>query len=58
MMLQQEFLNVLSQISPLSEDTKNQLQDYISIRILTKSELLLKHGDICKHIYYVNREFF
>ena len=56
-MQQQEFLNVLGQISPLSEESRSQLMSYISIRKLTKGELLLKHGDVCKHIYYVDKGF-
>ncbi|MFH6769344.1 Crp/Fnr family transcriptional regulator [Gaetbulibacter aquiaggeris] len=52
-----EYLNILSKYSPLSENTKSQLEPYISIKNLSKEELLLKHGDVCRHIYYVNKGF-
>jgi CRP-like cAMP-binding protein len=52
-----DYLNILSAYSPLSESTKSQLEPYISVKNLNKDELLLKHGDVCKHIYYVNKGF-
>lgn len=52
-----EYLNILSGYSPLSDVTKSQLEPYISVKNLNKEEVLLKHGDVCKHIYYVNKGF-
>jgi CRP-like cAMP-binding protein len=52
-----EYLNKLSSYSPLSDSTKNQLLDYISVKKIKKEEFLLNHGDVCKHIYYVNKGF-
>jgi CRP-like cAMP-binding protein len=50
-----EYLNKLSNYSPLSDLTKTQLQDYISVKKVEKDGFILKHGDVCKHIYYVNK---
>lgn len=50
-----EYLNKLSEYSPLSDATKSQLQPFISLKSLKKEEPLLKFGDVCKHIYYVKK---
>lgn len=52
-----DYLNILSEYSPLSDITKSQLEPYISIKNLSKDGILLKHGEVCKHIYYVNKGF-
>lgn len=52
-----EYLNKLSNYSFLSDLTKTNLKDYISVKNVKKDDYLLKHGDICKHIYYVNKGF-
>lgn len=52
-----EYLNKLSSFSTLSLESKEELLPYISIKNLNKEELLLKHGHVCKHIYYVHKGF-
>jgi CRP-like cAMP-binding protein len=53
----QEYLNRLGEYSPLSEASRLQLSQFISLKKLNKEELLLKHGDVCKHMYFVNNGF-
>jgi len=52
-----EYLNILSGYSFLSDDTKSQLKPHISRKYLSKDDLLLKQGEVCKYIYYVNKGF-
>lgn len=52
-----EYLNKLNSFSPLSLESKNQLRPYISIKNIHKDELLLRHGHVCKHIYFVHKGF-
>jgi len=51
------YLNLLSEVSFLSETSKTELLDHIKIKHVAKSDFLLKHGEVCKHIYYVNKGF-
>ena len=52
-----EYLNVLHKASPLSINSKNELLKCISRREINKGELVLKQGETCKHIYFVNKGF-
>jgi len=51
------YLNLLSEFSHLSEKSKSELLKYISTKKIAKGDFVLKHGEICKHIYYVNSGF-
>ncbi|MCG9972379.1 Crp/Fnr family transcriptional regulator [Christiangramia crocea] len=50
-----EYLDTLSGLSPLSPQTRELLLNCISTRTISKGELLLEHGEVCKHIYYVDK---
>lgn len=52
-----EYLNVLHKASPLSIKSKKELLKCISQREIYKGEFVLKHGETCKHIYFVNKGF-
>lgn len=52
-----EYLDKLSKYSPLSASTKSELQEYVTVKKLPKEDFLLNYGDVCKHIYYVNKGF-
>lgn len=51
------YLNLLSEVSFLSDKSKNELLDYIKVKHVAKGDFLLKHGEVCKDIYYVNKGF-
>lgn len=51
----QEYLDRLHSLSSLSEETRQQLLDYISIRKVNKGDFILKRGEVCRHIYFVDR---
>lgn len=50
-----DYLNRLNEFSFLSEKSKNELFPFISVKKIEKGDFVLKHGDICKHMYYVNK---
>ena len=52
-----EYLNTLNNVSPLNEESRSQLLPHISLKEVSKGGFLLKHGDTCRHIYYVNKGF-
>jgi len=52
-----EYLNVLHNVSPLSINSRKELLKYISKKEICKGESVLKQGEICKHIYFVNKGF-
>ena len=52
-----EYLNRLHTESPLSEQAKSELLKYITIKKVEKGDFVLKYGEVCKHIYYVNKGF-
>ncbi len=52
-----EYLNKLGEYSYLSEETKSLLREIISIETFNKEDLILEHGDVCKHIYFVKKGF-
>lgn len=47
----------MSEVSHLSEKSKSELLQHISIKTIYKGDFVLKHGEICKHIYYVKKGF-
>ena len=52
-----ENLNGLQNISQLSPDSRTALLKHISQKDISKGDYVLKYGEICKHIYYVNKGF-
>jgi len=52
-----EYLNGLQNVSPLSTESRTALLKHISQKDISKGDYVLKHGEICKHIYYVNKGF-
>lgn len=52
-----EYLKTLSSISPLCPETKEALLNYVSYREIQKGENLLSKGQVCRHIYFVQKGF-
>ncbi|UOB16026.1 Crp/Fnr family transcriptional regulator [Abyssalbus ytuae] len=52
-----KYLNALNDISSLSEKSKKQISDFLTLKKVARDNLLLKQGEVCKHIYFVNRGF-
>ena len=52
-----EYLNGLQNVSPLSNKSRIALLKHVSQKDISKGNYVLKHGEICKHIYYVNKGF-
>lgn len=50
-----ELLNYLSLIHPLSEQLRQYLADNLELLILPKKAFLLKHGKICRNIYFIQK---
>ncbi len=50
-----EYLNILNIVSPLSDENKSKLLEHITIKKVLKGDFLLKYGEICKHIYFINK---
>lgn len=49
----QQLLCHIQQYSPLTTDTQNALPDYFEKITLGKNELLLREGQICRHLYFL-----
>ncbi len=52
-----EYLDILCAISLLSSETKENLSFHISHKKIPKGENLLKKGQVCRHIYFVQKGF-
>lgn len=52
-----EYLNILNSISPLGPESQKEISEHISVKKVAKGGLILKYGEICRHIYFVNRGF-
>ena len=50
-----EYLDKLAQFSPLGETSREQLLECISVKSIPKGGYILKQGEICKHLYYINK---
>lgn len=49
----QQLLSHIQQYSPLTTDTQNTLPDCFEKITLGKNELLLREGQICRHLYFL-----
>ncbi len=47
--------NTLSQIHPLSEELKNQLSLILKVKTLDKKDFILKNGQVCDYIYFIEK---
>ena len=52
-----EYLNALDSVSPLSKESKEALSEHISVRKVDRGDFILKFGEICRHIYFVDKGF-
>ena len=52
-----DYLNLLSEVSFLSDSSKKELCSHLKVKQVAKGDCLLKYGEICKDIYYVNKGF-
>lgn len=52
-----EYLNILDSYSPLSIESKALLSEHITLKKVSKGDFILKYGEICKHLYFVNKGF-
>ena len=48
------YLNILSEVSFLSDNSKEELLHHIKVKFVAKGDCLLNYGEKCKDIYYVN----
>ncbi|AOW19802.1 Crp/Fnr family transcriptional regulator [Urechidicola croceus] len=53
----QNYLNRLNEINSISQESQEQLLEYTSVRKINKGEFILENGEVCKHIYFVNKGF-
>lgn len=51
----QQLLNYLSNYQPLSENTKAILLNSLQKSFVAKNDFLLKEGNICRHLYFVEQ---
>jgi CRP-like cAMP-binding protein len=52
-----EYINILSSISPLGPESREEISEHISVKEVSRGDQLLKFGEICRHIYFVNKGF-
>jgi CRP-like cAMP-binding protein len=52
-----EYLEVLNNINPLSKSSRAELLKHITVRKIAKNNFILNHGEVCKHLYYINKGF-
>lgn len=55
--MQTEFLNILNNLSPLSDSSRVLLSEFIQVKKVKKRDFLLKYDETCKHIYFINSGF-
>jgi len=46
---------LLSQLGPISNELENKISDKLKFLQLRKKEILLRQGDTCNHLYFVNK---
>ncbi|MFK8302904.1 Crp/Fnr family transcriptional regulator [Capnocytophaga stomatis] len=51
----EKFINYIQTLVPNCCVIPSDLEDFFSLKSLTKSEVLLKMGSVCKHYYFVNQ---
>src|SRR6187551_1317174 len=51
----QQLLAHISNYSPLSEAAQNVLQEHFEKVILAKNEYLLNEGQVCRHLYFLEK---
>jgi CRP-like cAMP-binding protein len=49
-----DFLQFCNQFSPLNQEATEDLFENIKIKTFQKGEYLLKTGEVCKHLYFIN----
>jgi len=52
-----EYLNILENYSPLNKESRAALLEHITVKKVSKGDYILKYGEVCKHIYFVNKGF-
>lgn len=52
-----DILEVLGKVSPLSKESLVALTPYFSHQKLDKDDYILRNGEICKHIYFIQKGF-
>lgn len=52
-----KYFERLNEFSSLSNESKSLLLEHITIKKVNAGDYILKHNEICKHIYYVNKGF-
>lgn len=52
-----EYLSILDSYSPLSGNSKEALLEHITLKKYAKGDVILSHGEICRHIYFVHKGF-
>lgn len=53
----EEYLNILETYNPLSPETREALTENISVVKVPKGGSILEYGEVCKHIYFVEKGF-
>ena len=51
----ESYLDIMAAISPLSSESKAALSTHLSTKRFEKGELILKQGDICRHLFFLDR---
>ena len=49
-----DFISAFNRLSVLSNEAKDDLQNCLSLKSFTKGELLLKKGQVCKNLYFID----
>ncbi len=52
-----EYLNILNSVAPLSPKSRESLMECISVKKVPKGDHILKFGETCRHIYFVNKGY-
>lgn len=53
----QNLLNYIRSLTSFSDESWNMLQPALSVRIYRKNELMLREGEICKSLFFIDKGF-
>lgn len=55
--MHQNLLNLFNAITPISKPLQERLSEALKIKVVEKKEIILKEGQVCNYIYFIEKGF-
>src|ERR1035438_5473209 len=52
--MRNDFIQFCNRLSPLNKNTTKDLSDVLKYKSIKKNDYLLKCGEVCRHLYFIN----